>query len=75
MIRYLDRKGNSFILSYSIEEDSITVQFKDGGTYLYNYDSTGVKEVEQMKRLAEKGSGLNTYINQFVRKKYARKLS
>ncbi|TSJ41660.1 hypothetical protein [Fluviicola chungangensis] len=72
--RYLNRGGNSNVANYSIEGDSITVQFKDGSMYLYNYFSTGVAGVEQMKRLAVNGMGLNSYISRFVRKQYARKL-
>lgn len=71
---YLNKGGNSSVANYSIEQDSITVQFKDGSAYLYNYFSTGVAGIEQMKRLAVNGKGLNSYISRFVRKRYARKL-
>lgn len=72
--RYLNRGGNSNVANYSIEADSITVQFKDGSMYLYNYSSTTVAGVENMKQLAVNGIGLNSYISRVVRKRYARKL-
>lgn len=72
--RYLNRGGNSSVANYSIEADSITVQFKDGSVYLYNYASSTVAGVEQMKQLAVNGIGLNSYIGRVVRKRYARKL-
>ena len=71
---YLNRGGNSGVAFYSIESDSITVQFKDGSVYLYNYSSTSISGVEHMKQLARNGVGLNSYISRVVKKRYARKL-
>jgi hypothetical protein len=50
------------------------VWFKDGDGYDYDYRHPGREHVETMKRLAEEGRGLSTYISQHVRKNYARKL-
>lgn len=71
---YGNRSGNSSVIAFEIEEDSITVQFKGGGTYLYNYALTGATHVEQMKALALDGMGLGGYINRNVRKAYAAKI-
>ena len=73
--RYLNKGGNSSVANYSIGADSITVQFKDGASYLYNYSSTTMVGVEHMKQLAVNGIGLNSYISRVVKKQYARKLS
>ncbi len=66
-------KGSSTggILSYEIGENKITVKFKDGTTYLYDYNRPGKELVEEMKRLAVLGKGLTTYINKHVRENYS----
>jgi hypothetical protein len=74
MQKYVDIGGDSGIEAYQIQPDGIVVQFKIGGVYLYNNSSAGPRHIEQMKRLASAGDGLNTYINQNVRKQYAAKL-
>lgn len=70
MKRYLNKAGNSGVDSYQVNANSITVKFKTGQTYTYSYRSTGADHVEQMKVLAEKGRGLATYINKYVRDNY-----
>jgi hypothetical protein len=50
------------------------VLFQDGGLYLYDYETPGEDEVEEMKELAEAGRGLATYISQVVGGRYARRL-
>ena len=45
----------------------------DGAVYLYTYSSAGTHHIERMKALAMRGDGLNAYINEHVRKAYARK--
>jgi len=74
MKRYKNLNGNSGIRSYNFEKESITIEFADGSTYLYNYKTNGQRAIEIMKGLAEKGVGLTTYINQEVRDQYARKI-
>ena len=74
MQRYRDSAGNSGISGYEVGPSSITVEFKDGHTYLYTYTVPGREEVEAMKQLAIAGDGLNTYINKHVRERYARRL-
>jgi hypothetical protein len=74
MEKYQNLSGDSGVVAYQIGGDSITVQFEDGGTYVYNYASAGRQNIEQMKRLAKAGKGLSTYIVRNVRKKYASRL-
>jgi hypothetical protein len=68
MEKYQDINGNSGIGAFEIGSDYIIVTFKDGSIYKYSYQSAGRENIEQMKRLARKGSGLNTFINRNVRK-------
>lgn len=71
MQRYADTDHDSGVSHYEIEETSITVWFKGGAKpYRYSYVKAGVHHVEQMKRLARSGDGLNEYINDHVKKRY-----
>jgi hypothetical protein len=72
---YKDIGGDSGVAAYEIGAGSITVQFSDGGTYLYNGSAPGAAHVAKMQRLAVAGDGLNTYINQYVREHYAARIS
>jgi hypothetical protein len=74
MERYQNLGGDSGVVSFEIGDTSITVQFRDGATYLYTYDSTGRDDIEHMKRLARAGTGLNSFISRVVRKRFASKL-
>lgn len=74
MERYKNLNGYSGVIEFAIEESSIIVTFRHGGTYLYSYDVPGRADVEAMKLLALQGSGLATYINKRVRKRFAAKL-
>jgi hypothetical protein len=74
MVPYANRGGNSGVRSYEIDDDSIVVEFKDESKYLYNYTASGKAHVEEMKRLANAGQGLNSYISRHVKKNYAKKL-
>lgn len=74
MVRYRNVGGDSGVYAYEIGNDSIQVQFSDGAIYLYNNSSAGGFNIEQMKMLATNGSGLNSFINTTVRKKYASKI-
>jgi hypothetical protein len=74
MERYKNLSGTSGVSAYQIAADSITVRFTDGAAYIYTYASAGANAIEDMKKLAAQGSGLNAYINTNVRRKYLRKL-
>lgn len=63
MEKYLNRGGNSGVSSFEIGDDYVSVYFK-GNSKLYKYSnsSAGTYHIEAMKRLAQNGSGLNSYI-------------
>jgi hypothetical protein len=68
------KNRDSGIRAFEIHKSDIILEFKDGGGYLYDYVKPGRKHVEQMKKLALKGEGLATYVNQHVREHYKAKL-
>jgi hypothetical protein len=74
MERYRNLSGNSGVVAYRIARDAITVEFEDGGLYLYTVESAGALNIERMKALAAAGRGLSTFIVRHVRDAYAAKL-
>lgn len=74
MTPYKNSSGSSGVRAFSVSDDSITVEFEDGGTYRYTTDSAGEGHIAQMQRLALAGRGLCTYISRNVRHRYAAKL-
>lgn len=73
MERYKNLGGDSSVIGYETGLDWIKVQFNDGWIYLYTYQSAGRENIEQMKKLAISGQGLNSFIMRHVRKAYASK--
>ncbi|MFG6655759.1 hypothetical protein ACG0Z5_14985 [Scandinavium sp. M-37] len=71
MERYANRNGDSGVIAYEIAPDSIKVQFQDRKVYVYNASRPGQQIVNEMKKLATEGSGLNSYINRIVRKNFS----
>ena len=69
MERYANRRGNSPITGFQIEDESITVWF-GSKSYTYSYDKAGSMHVETMKGLAKGGSGLSAYITRNVKYLY-----
>lgn len=71
MVRYKNSSGKSGITAYEIGHDYIKVKF-DGTykIYQYSYRRAGKDHVENMKSLALKGSGLNSYIKSYVNNLY-----
>ena len=67
---YSNLNGKSSIVGYNAGFDRISVKFRDGRVYTYSYSKAGVYHVENMKKLAEQGYGLNSYIMKNVRNKY-----
>jgi hypothetical protein len=67
---YNNSGGNSNIQAYDAGPDFISVMFGNGEVYKYTYDSAGEENVEQMKQLAESGSGLNAFILAYVKNDY-----
>ena len=74
MQQYKNLGGDSGVLAYEISDDYIKVEFGDNSLYLYTYNSAGNQNIEEMKRLAIIGQGLNSFINKNVREKYESKL-
>lgn len=73
MQKYLNFSGRSNVESFEIGENFIVVKFYGTArTYRYSYMSAGQINVENMKRLALAGRGLNSYINKHVRFEYER---
>jgi hypothetical protein len=71
MERYRNSGGDSGVSAYEIGSDYIIVKFSGTAkTYRYSYRKAGQNHVENLKRLAQSGSGLNSYINNFVKFKY-----
>ena len=67
---YKNLSNESGIAKYEILSNGIRVQWDSGAVYFYSGESTGVEHIAEMKRLAELGKGLATYINQHVRENY-----
>jgi len=60
---------------YAVGKDFILVLFKEGDiVYVYNYQVTGRREVEEMKQRAVNGVGLSGFISTHVHDKYADKI-
>ncbi len=60
---YKNLSGNSSVSAYELGDGWIRVRFNDGGTYEYRAVEIGAVHLKEMKRLADAGRGLATYIN------------
>ena len=72
---YSNNNGDSGVSGYQIGSDFIWVQFSTGRIYEYTYSSAGTSNIEAMKSLARTGSGLNGFINSYVKNRYSRKIN
>jgi hypothetical protein len=72
--RYKDLSGNSGVLAYEPRHRFIRIWFVGGDGYEYDETKPGKRDVDAMKRLAQAGRGLATYINRHVRNNFAQKL-
>ena len=70
MTKYKNLSQESGVSNYEILADGIRVQWVGGDIYYYSNGSTGADHIVEMKRLAQKGRGLATYISQNVRDNY-----
>lgn len=71
MERYRNLGGDSGVSTFEIGIDYIVVKFSGTSrTYSYSYRRAGQNHVENMKRLARSGNGLNSYINRYVKNLY-----
>lgn len=71
---YANRGHRSGVREFALGPSSIRVWFIDGSGYEYDHRRPGRAHVEAMKRRAQEGEGLATYISQHVGKNFARKL-
>ncbi|MDB6095174.1 MAG: hypothetical protein JWM32_2736 [Verrucomicrobia bacterium] len=74
MKRYGNRSGNSGVVAYESGPDWIQVQFVDGHVYEYTRASAGAENLATMKRLAQSGSGLSTFISTAVKSGYSKRV-
>ena len=76
MIPYGDkgRSARSGVVAYELHDDAIDIEFANGDVYRYDTTTPGPVDVELMKRFARAGRDLATYINRYVRDRYAKKL-
>ena len=75
MQQYKNLGGDSNIRAFVISEDYIDVQFNGSAIiYRYSYKSAGIDKVEEKKRLAIQGYGLNSYIMRYARMDYEKKI-
>ena len=71
MEKYRNATGGSGVSAYQTGSDFIIVKFSGNvRSYRYSYRGASQRHVEQMKLLARRGSGLNCYINQYVKNLY-----
>ena len=71
MESYRNIGRDSGVSTYEIGTDYIKVKFSGTSrTYTYSYRKAGSYHVETMKRLAQSGKGLNSYINKHVKNLY-----
>ena len=71
MPNYANLSGKSGVRSYFMGAGFIEVTFKSGGTYRYDYPTTGKTQVDEMQNRARAGYGLHRYITKVVRSNYA----
>ena len=60
---YANNSGKSNVLAYYLGGDFIVVQFPHSSYYKYTYSNAGKAAIETMKRCAQNGSGLGTFIS------------
>lgn len=74
MTPYKNLGGDSNVEAYEITEASIHVRFKSGKQRNYLYDSVkpGISVVNLMKKLADQGCGLNSYISTTVKSNFSK---
>lgn len=71
MESYRNSSGDSGVSAYEIGTDYIAIKFSSTTKiYIYSHRKAGYTHVENMKRLAQSGSGLNSYVNRYVKNLY-----
>jgi hypothetical protein len=73
MRNYANLSGDSGVSGYDIGAAGVIVRFVDGTRYRYTAASAGAANLKEMKRLAEAGRGLSTFIATVVKDGYESK--
>ena len=74
MTNYLNLHGDSNVKCYEIHDNYIDIVFHNTSLiYRYSNRIPGSFALNELKRLALQGHGLNEYINRYVKKNYERK--
>ena len=73
MTVYKNLGGDSGVVTYVKEPDSMTVTFRDGWSYLYTTHSASPEKINKMQSLAAGGIGLHGYINTSLKYQYEAK--
>lgn len=68
---YANIGGNSSVRGYDHGEDWFVVMFSDGSRYLYTLKSTTREALDWMRKYAQEGKGLNSYLMRLQRENYA----
>ena len=71
MTTYNDATGTSGITAFTSNNDSITIEYKNGSAYQYSDHTASSANVGHMKSLAVSGQGLNSFINKNLTKDQA----
>ncbi|MBX3596349.1 MAG: hypothetical protein KF874_02150 [Rhizobiaceae bacterium] len=70
---YKDINGDSGVSYFDYGESWIEVKFtRTDRVYRYSHEIAGKEHVDEMKKLADAGDGLNSYINRNVKHLYDR---
>ena len=65
MEKYKNYSGHSGVTHYEITPHAIRVKFKNSlSIYTYSDSKIAKYHIDRMKKLAQEGQGLSTYINQ-----------
>jgi hypothetical protein len=67
MTAYRNLRGDSGVRTFEVGDDFIVIEFVPGSSsserfYRYTNESAGAESVREMKRLADAGQGLSTYV-------------
>lgn len=70
---YKNLDGDSGIVRFDYGSDWIEIEFRGGSLYRYTNASAGSGNIDEMKRLADLGDGLNSFIMRNAKNSYASK--
>lgn len=73
-IRYINRTNRSNVKEYRPGDTYVVIRFKDDSTYLYSNKLLTEAELTYIKDLADSGSGLNSYLNRLIGRRYTARL-